>query len=384
VLAAGIAHDFNNLLGSILAEAELAEWELAAGSSPDQEIKAIEAVATRAGEIVRELMIYAGQDEARLDPVDLSRLVGEMLELLKISISKHATLKVDLPENLPAVRANAVQIRQVVMNLITNASEALGDKGGVISVGISRAKSRRTSVGDGPLHRARGDYLRFTVSDTGTGMTHEVLSRIFDPFYTTKFAGRGLGLAAVQGIIRSHGGSIEVTSAPGLGSRFEILLPCVNQPAHDTRHRGALNAGDKVGSAAGTVLVVEDESVLRRAVSTLLRKEGFFVIEAGDGTAGAKQFCANETQIDVILLDMTLPGMSGRQVLEEVRRIRPDVKVILTSAYSQDALAVAVSGGQKPWGYIRKPYRISELTDVLRKAVGTPPADRVSFSNQRP
>jgi two-component system, cell cycle sensor histidine kinase and response regulator CckA len=381
VLAAGIAHDFNNLLGSILAEAELAESELAAGSSPGQEIQILKGVAIRAGEIVRELMIYAGQDEASLDPVDSSLLVEEMLALLKISISKHAILRVDLPENLPAVRANAIQIRQVVMNLITNASEALGDKEGVISVAISRVESGQTSIAGSPLHPAAGDYLRLTVSDTGTGMTDEVLSRIFDPFYTTKSAGRGLGLAAVQGIIRSHGGSINVSSAPGLGSRFEILLPCISQPVPDTRHPEALNAGDKLGCAAGTVLVVEDEPALRRAVSTILRREGFLVIEAGDGTAGTKQFCANAAQIDVILLDMTLPGMSGRQVLEEVRRIRPDVKVILTSAYSQGTLGVI--GGEKPWGYIRKPYRISELTNVLRKAVGTPPADRASLKNER-
>ena len=382
VLAAGIAHDFNNLLGSILAEAELAESELADGSSSAQEIQTIKDVATSAGEIVRELMVYAGQDEASLDPVDLSLLVGELLALLKISISKHAILRVDLPEDLPAVRANAVQMRQVVMNLITNASDALGDKEGVISVGISRVESSQGSIAASPLHPAHSGYLRLTVTDTGIGMTDEVLSRIFDPFYTTKFAGRGLGLAAVQGIIRSHGGSIDVTSMPGLGSRFEILLPCISQPMQDVRLRQALNPAEKRGSTAGTVLVVEDESVLRRAVSTMLRREGFSVIEAGDCNAGAKQFCANKAQIDVILLDMTLPGMSGRQLLEEVRRIRPDVRVILTSAYSQDALAVI--DGQEPWGHIRKPYRISELSNVLRKAAGTRQADRGPFRYARP
>jgi PAS domain S-box-containing protein len=230
LLAAGMAHDFNNLLGSILAEAELAESELAAGFSPIQEIQAIKRVASRAGEIVRELMICAGQDEATVEPIDLSRLVEEMLELLKVSISKHAILQVDLPESLPAVRANAVQIRQVVMNLITNASEAIGDQEGVISLRISKFESGQDSTPGDPQDPAQGDYLRFTVSDTGTGMTEEVRARIFDPFYTTKLEGRGLGLAAVQGIILSHGGSIDVTSAPGKGSSFEILLPCIPEP----------------------------------------------------------------------------------------------------------------------------------------------------------
>jgi PAS domain S-box-containing protein len=365
LLAAGVAHDFNNLLGSILAEAELAESELTDGSSPVQEIKTIKAVANRAGEIVRELMIYAGQDEAILDPVDLSLLVKEMLELLKISISKHAMLNVDLPEGLPPVLANAVQIRQVVMNLITNASEAIGENGGVISVGISEVKVEQNPMMGGPWAPVQTNYVRFTVRDTGAGMTEEVRSRIFDPFYTTKFAGRGLGLAAVQGIVRSHGGSIEVTSAPGQGSSFEILLPCIREPIAHKRHRDELKAEEADGTA-GTVLLVEDEQVLRGAVSTLLQKRGFLVIEAGDGAAGTELFRANKAEIDVVLLDMTLPGMSGREVLEEVCQMRPDARVILTSAYSQDSLAV--TNGHAPWGYIRKPYRISELLSMLRKA----------------
>lgn len=234
VLASGIAHDFNNLLGGILAQTELAEMELAVGSAPTQELQAIKNVAIRAGEIVRELMVYSGQDQANLDAVDISQLVEEMLELLKISISKHAKVMIDLPKKLPAVRANAVQIRQVVMNLITNASEALGDKEGVISVSTSKVDSGNPFAVSQPDPSA-GGYLRLEVSDTGSGMTAEVLARIFDPFFTTKFAGRGLGLAAVQGIIGSHGGAINVVSASGQGSRFEILLPCIDQPTRETR-----------------------------------------------------------------------------------------------------------------------------------------------------
>lgn len=228
VLAAGIAHDFHNLLSSVLAEAELAEAELAGGSSPRRELQAIKRVATSAGEIVRELMTYAGQGATSFATVDLSVLVEEMLGLLKISIAKHVTLKVDLVPNLPPVWANAGQLRQVVMNLIMNASESFGDKEGMIAISIAGVEGQ-DAVADLPRTRV----LRLTIRDTGAGMTPEVLARIFDPFFTTKVAGRGLGLAAVQGIIRSHDGAITVTSAPGLGSCFEVLLPCTEQPAQD-------------------------------------------------------------------------------------------------------------------------------------------------------
>ena len=366
VLAGGIAHDFNNLLGGILAQAELAEKELATGSPPGPELETIKNVAIRAGEMVRELMVYSGRDEASLGPVDLSRLVEEMLELLKISISKHAALKVELPKDLPAVRANAVQIRQIVMNLITNASEALGDKEGVISVSIAQVESSQSASAEGPADADCG-HLRLEVSDTGCGMTEGIVARIFDPFFTTKLAGRGLGLAAVQGIVRSHGGTINVVSVPGRGSQFQILLPCSGMAARDTQAMAALPSSRQPGTVTGTVLVVEDEEVLRRAVSKMLRKERFSVLEAGDGTTGANLFRANESNIDVVLLDLTLPGMSGRDVLSELRRIRPEVKVILTTAYSQEN-ALSAIGEQRPWSYVRKPYQFSDLLNLLRKA----------------
>jgi len=372
VLAGGIAHDFNNLLGGIVAQAELAETELAGGLQPGQELQAIKNVAIRAGEMVRELMVYSGQDEARLEPLDLSRLVEEILELVKISISKHATLLVDLPKNLPAVRANAVQIRQIVMNLITNASEALGDKEGVISVTIAKVEPGQEALAESQPDPSADDQLRLEVCDTGCGMRAETESKIFDPFFTTKLAGRGLGLAAVQGIISTHGGTINVVSAPGQGSRFEILLPCIGQPARDTTDMALPTSLLEFGRAAGTVLVVEDEEVLRLAVSKMLRKGTFSVIEAGDGTTGANLFLVNESRIDVVLLDLTLPGMSGRDVLKEMQRIRPDVKVVLTTAFNQDN-ALSSIGEERPWGYVQKPYQFRELISLLRKACQNKP-----------
>ncbi len=362
MIARGIAHDFNNLLGSILADSELLLGDLAGDLPAREGIERIRAVAVRAAEIARELMVYSGQEDKLLEPVDLRRLVDEMLQLMKVSISKRATLQVNLPEKVLAVRGNAAQIRQVVMNLITNASEALGEEGGVISISLA-------PVQVGPDWRGpdlpEGDYLRLEVGDTGCGMAEAIQARIFDPFFTTKFAGRGLGLAAVQGIIRSHGGTINVWSAPGQGSRFEILLPRIGDTAANARDAMMPAAAGKAGSDAGTVLIVEDEEGLRLAVSKMLRRAGFTTIEAADGVAALDLFRAGASEIDVVLLDLTLPRMSGGEVLAEMRRIAPNGKVIISSAYSHDYVTRAIHG-QQPWLYIRKPYHLSELTSLVQ------------------
>ena len=365
VLAGGVAHDFNNLLGSILADSELLLADLADDSPVHDGIKRIEAVAVRAAEIVRELLTFAGQENPSFEPVDVSNLVREMLELLKVSISKHAEMRMDLADDLPAVRANASQIRQIVMNLITNASEALGQEGGVIAVSTRLVRIGRDSLERGEL--PEGEYVRLRVSDTGCGMTREIQDKIFDPFFTTKFAGRGLGLAAVQGIVRSHRGSIHLASAPGAGTRFEILLPCAQEAVRLAPDVLPPDSAVVVApSVTGTVLVVDDEEMLRIAVCKMLRKERYTVIEAGDGDAALELFRANAAEIGVILLDMTLPGISGRKLFEELRRIRPDVRVILTTAYTKEMATNAI-GTQQAWGFIRKPYHIADLIGLLRR-----------------
>jgi len=362
VLAGGIAHDFNNLLGGILASAELISAGYARGAPPDeQSLLRIRTAAIRGGEIVRQLMAYGGEENQVFSSVDVPQLVAEMLELLKISISKRAALNVNFPAGLPAVRANAAQLRQVVLNLIVNASEALEDNQGVISI----AAARVSGEGYQPPILASHDYVRLTVSDSGCGMTEEVQARIFDPFFTSKFAGRGLGLASVQGIIRSHGGTIQVTSAPDLGSRFEVLLPVSGEPATEIPATAPVGVSAQGNPAAATILMVEDEEPLRIAVSKMLRLKGFRVIECGDGTAALNLFRQNLPEIDVVVLDLNLPGMSGREVLAELQRVRPGVKIILTSAYGRDWVQANL-GGQLAWPYIRKPYQLAELTALLR------------------
>jgi signal transduction histidine kinase len=233
-LAGGIAHDFNNLLGAVLAQAEVGLSELAEGSSPDGELKAIRNEAIRGSEIVRQLMIYAGKENAVAGLVDPSQIVEEMRELLKVSVSKHAVVKLDLSQDLPLVPANAAQLRQIVMNLVTNASDAIGDRDGMIRVTTRCVKVDQKSgaISD---RAADGHYVQLEVSDTGCGMSPETLARVFDPFFTTKSAGRGLGLATVHGIVRALGGSIQLTSELGKGTTFQISLRCAGTTAEATK-----------------------------------------------------------------------------------------------------------------------------------------------------
>jgi two-component system, cell cycle sensor histidine kinase and response regulator CckA len=355
VMAGGIAHDFNNLLGGIIAESELLTEELEDNPAARLGAKRIGDVAMRASEIVRQLMVYSGRDSAEFEQVDLAGLMREMLQLMRVSISKNADLNVDLPERLPMIRANAAQIRQVVMNLITNASEALGGKEGAVSIAL-----KQVHISDEP------GYLRLEISDTGCGMTEEVRAGIFDPFFTTKGAGRGLGLASVQGIIRSHGGAISVASAPKQGSRFEIVLPCsaqVEGPAHDD---GTSHSGDAEIGFTGTLLLIDDEEALLFAVAKMLRKKGFSVLEAHDGKEGIDLFRAQGANVKAVLLDITLPGMSSHEVLEELRRIDPEVNVILSSAYGLDKASAALREAQR-LPYVRKPYQHRTLVDLFRK-----------------
>jgi two-component system cell cycle sensor histidine kinase/response regulator CckA len=367
VLAGGIAHDFNNLLGGILAEAELLESDLAEGLSPGEEIARIKSVAIRGSEIVRELMIYAGQEPSGVEPVDLSQLVEEMLGLVKVSISKQVILKINLGENLPSVLGNGPQIRQVVMNLVINASEAIGDKVGVIQVSTSRATRGPGSIANDASNPPTGDYVRLDVSDTGRGMTEEAKAKIFDPFFTTKFAGRGLGLAVVQGVVRDHGGMLDVVTAPGQGATFQVLLPCTSKKGLQVQETINCPVSEPSSAKKGTILVVEDEEVLRLAVSKALRRRGFSVLEASDGSAAMNLLRTQKDEIDVILLDVTLPGTSSREILNGVQRTAANVKVVLTSAYSKQHVDSTLAG-LRITNFIRKPFHLDELAGVLRDA----------------
>jgi two-component system, cell cycle sensor histidine kinase and response regulator CckA len=365
VLAGGIAHDFNNLLGTILSLAELAASDLPPASACAGELERIVTTAMRGAEIVRQLMVYAGEDRVNLvEPLDVSLLLEEILELVKVSISKHVVLKTRLSRHLPPVRGSAPLLRQVVMNLIINASEAIEEKDAVIGISTSLATGRDVASKGGTASQEE-NYVRLQVSDTGCGMTKEVQTHAFDPFFSTKFAGRGLGLAVVQRIVRDHGGVINLFTAPGRGTTFEILLPCAGETPSPVPWASPGLPGKEQRALYGTVLVVEDEDALRLAVSGMLRKKGLRVIEANDGSSAFELVRTHEDVIDVMLLDFTLPGASSREVFEEARELRPDLKVILTSAYSRETVETSFSGLLIEH-FIRKPFHLVDLMGLLQ------------------
>ncbi len=369
VLAGGIAHDFNNLLLGVLGHAGLARMELADDSPIQARLAQIELTAQRAAELTNQMLAYSGKGRFVIQPVDLSHLVDEMAHLLHSVISKKAELRFDFADALPAVNGDVSQVRQIVMNLITNASDALGEQNGSITI-------RTGLIGVDPQYLAdtyvneslpEGPYVFVEVSDTGCGMDAATRARIFDPFFTTKFTGRGLGLAAVLGIVRGHHGAIKVYSEPGMGTTFKVLLPAAvgaaqavsaPAPARETWHSG------------GLVLVVDDEEGVRTVAQGVLERCGFNVIEASDGREGVDVFREHAAEIRAVLLDMTMPRMSGVEALREIRRIRRDVPVILSSGYSEaDAIDHFRFGGEELAGFIQKPYAAAGLVDKLRQAL---------------
>ena len=368
-LAGGIAHDFNNLLGGVQAYSDLALAELASGSSPKQELERIRAGAVRGAEIVRQLMIYAGEESEVLELVDVSQIVEDLLELLKFSVSKHAKLETNLVKGTPAVRANPGQLAQVVMNLITNASEALGEQDGIIRVTTSLVKLGRDSAVVASETLPEGNYVQVEVSDTGRGMTPEMQARAFDPFFTTKLPGHGLGLAVVQGAVRRLGGAIRLMSASGKGTTFQMLLPCAKDATPVGGSAVLRTEEQSLPRLEATVLVVEDEEPLRHAVSKMLRKKGCSVIEASEGNAALDWIRAYQDRIDVLLLDITLPGASSREIFEEAKRLRSDARIIVTSAYSREMAAASLAG--KVERFIRKPFALDDLVDLIGECLSS-------------
>jgi two-component system, cell cycle sensor histidine kinase and response regulator CckA len=360
-LAGGIAHDFNNLLNAIVAQTELALAQISERSSPEAQLRTIAGVAVHGAEIVRELMVYAGQGEAKLEPVNISSLIEGTSQLLKVVVSKHAALKFQLASAVPAVRADAGAIRQILVNLVVNASEAIGERDGVIQVSTSRVSvPPHAQVANPEL--PPGEYLQLEVSDTGCGIALGNRSKIFDPFFSTKSQNRGLGLAVVRRIVMRLGGAIIVRPVGSGGSVFQILLPATGDPAVDGRP--SADAEDAHVAVKGTILLVEDEKSVRSAVARLLTKQGFTVLEAAGGSEAKELLESRSLELSAMILDVTLPGVPSPEIFRQARRLRPDLRIVVTSAYTEQRVAPMFSGleGQP---FLLKPYRLAEILKLL-------------------
>lgn len=364
VLAGGIAHDFNNLLAAILGNTNLAQMHISAGSQVAGYLKNVEKTSLRAADLCRQMLAYSGKGRFTMHYLDLNEVVRETLELLEVSITKKAALRVELRPGIPTVHADPAQIRQVIMNLVINASEALGETSGLIRIrtGIIQADAQFFADAHTVSELPEGEYVFMEVTDTGCGMSPETRARIFEPFYTTKFTGRGLGLAAVLGIVRGHNGALKIMSEVGQGSTFKFLLPsamAMPQPLpQSSSSTGAPWRGE------GTVLVVDDDPTVRAVTARMVQSSGFEVLQAVDGLHGVEVFSQRQDEIVAVVLDMTMPKLNGREALQEMRRIKPNVRILLISGFSD--VATAEGGGSEPDGFLQKPFKPQELNAKLK------------------
>ena len=364
VLAGGIAHDFNNLLVAIMGNASIALSDIDPKHPARAAIEDVEKAAHRAAELTRQLLAYAGRGHFVVEKLDLAKQVQEMASGLRDALSPGATLRLEFGRDLPAIEADAVQVRQVVMNLLTNASDAIGEREGVITV---KMDVRTVDGGvDAAPTLADGTYVCLEVGDTGHGMDPLTMSRVFEPFFTTKFTGRGLGLAAAKGIIEGHGGAIAVRSAPEQGATFTVYFPALAEAPPSPE---AVLAARK--TPPGTVvLVVDDEPLVRRAARTMLERQGVEVLEACDGEQALEVFAAHRDRVRAVLLDLAMPRMDGKETLRRLRAASPQVRVLLMSGYDEDNVTGGALGRDAA-GFLQKPFRAADLARGLEAVLAS-------------
>jgi two-component system, cell cycle sensor histidine kinase and response regulator CckA len=370
VLAGGIAHDFNNLLTVILANASFARED---GHAGDERLANIEIAARRAADLCRQMLAYAGKGTFLVERIDLATLVRETAQLLRVSISKKARLELTLAADLPPVGGDVSQLRQVVMNLVINASDALGDSPGDIYISARRARPEAPT--NGVIHSfdlPAGECICLEVSDTGHGMSPATLARIFDPFFTTKFAGRGLGLAAVLGIVRAHRGALTVQSELGCGSTFRLFLPTA-APAHTPVAPALPRASAANRPAPGaTVLIADDEDGVLDAADSVLRHAGYNTVLAHNGIEAVAKFSANPSAFAVVLFDLTMPGLDGAEVLRAIRTINTTTPALVMSGFSEQDVFERL-GGLGDVAIVRKPFTRETLVSRVSEVLGGHP-----------
>jgi len=373
VLAGGIAHDFNNILMGILGYADLALSTMSPFAPEKEFIQGINDSTRKAAELVKQMLAYSGKGKFSLEPIDLNHLIEDTIQMLNISISKNAVLKFNYSKDPVFLEGDPAQIRQIIMNLVINASDAVGKKSGVIalSTGTMYCDSEyiETTALESQIIQTKalseGMYIYVEVSDTGMGMSKKTMTKIFEPFFTTKYTGRGLGLSAVLGIVRGHHGLVKIYSEEGKGTTFKVLFPLL--PGAETdKTRTELDIADDNWKREGTFLIADDEEAVRNVGKHMIKKLGYEVLTAADGDEAVKIFKEHIQDIVGVLLDLTMPHKDGAEVFREIRKLNPDVKVILSSGYNeQDATQQFIGKGLA--GFIQKPYVSADLIQKIKE-----------------
>ena len=366
VLAGGIAHDFNNLLTGILGNGTLASDLLPAAHPAKPHVGEVIKAAESAAHLTRQLLAYSGKGRFIIQPVDLSELIREITTLVRTSIPRNVELRLELAPELPPVEGDRGQLQQLIMNLAINAAEAIPpERSGtvVVTTGVRTIdeKSRNETIAETAVQP--GAYVMLEVQDTGRGMDALTQSKMFDPFFSTKFSGRGLGLSAVMGIVRGHKGAVRVTSSVGQGTTFQVLLPASTREV--IKAAPPLTPTDLRGS--GTILVADDEEIVRRAVHSALERQGYRVLLAADGLE-AVDLLRMRADVKLVLLDLTMPVLGGEEALRELRKVRPEVKIVLSSGYNE-AEAIQRFAGEQLSGFIQKPYTAAQLAEKVKQVM---------------
>jgi PAS domain S-box-containing protein len=362
LLAGGIAHDFNNLLTGIMGNASLALDGLPADDPRRPVIENVVRASEKAAHLTRQLLAYSGKGRFVIQTINLSELVSEISALLRTSIPKKVELRLDIREDLPPIEGDSSQIQQLIMNMVLNGAEAIGETIGTVLVTTGVQEVDEEYIRKAALHEGivPGSYVYLEVHDTGCGMDEQTRARIFDPFFTTKFTGRGLGLAAAIGIVRGHNGDIKVYSSPGRGSTFKVLLP---RAAGGYEQTPPTQVQELRGS--GTIMVVDDEEIVRQTARIALERYGYKVLTAENGMEAIEAFRPRAEEISAVLLDMTMPVMSGEETLEKLVAIRPGVRVIVSSGYNE-VEAVRRFTGTGAAAFIQKPYTSAQLAERMK------------------
>ncbi|HWD97888.1 MAG TPA: PAS domain S-box protein [Bryobacteraceae bacterium] len=364
-LAGGVAHDFNNLLAGIMGGASFISEVLPEDHSAHSMLDLIVRSSERAAQLTRQLLAYAGQGAFTMRRIDLSRAVQEACSLVRGSLSSRVEFEVQTGWDLPPIEADPNQIREVVLNLVVNASEAIGETVGSVRVrtGIERLDRAAISARFSGTDAAPGAYVYLEVRDSGPGMTPDVVNRIFEPFFTTRFMGRGLGLSAVQGIVRGHRGAIDLETSPGSGARFRVYFPAAAAEA-------ARPPAPRIVEERGrSVLVIDDEEAVRNIVRAVLSRAGYSVLTAADGLAGLELFRSRQALISLVILDVSMPKMSGAEVLAEIRNAGSRVKILITSGYPESE-AMAHISQEDIAGFLQKPFTVRQVAALISRVLG--------------